>query len=102
MKNCMQTEVNSTEIENSILLNFANPKDRFMNEHIHHDGENFITFNIVEINTVKSEILVAVSNIGHINPKAFDLFLSSKGYYFEYGIMLDKIYLDNFINMEVL
>jgi len=100
MKNIIANEVNSTEIENPILLNFTNPKDRYMNEYIHHDGENFITFNIVEINTAKCEIIVAVSCAGKLSEHTFDLLQNNNGYYFEYGMCLTKIFLDNFEQVE--
>ena len=37
-----------------------------------YDGEEFITFNLIDINTEKKEITVAVTDRGHISVRTFD------------------------------
>ena len=62
-----------------------------------HDGEVFITFNIVAIDTSKNEITVAISNRGRISVTTYDLLTDSNGFlYFEYGIDYEKINIDDF------
>ena len=60
------------------------------------DGEATITFNIVDINEMKEEILVAISNRGGISLVTYDLFKDENGYYFEYGCDYTKINLNDF------
>ena len=60
------------------------------------DGEAAITFNIVDINEMKEEILVAISNRGGISLVTYDLFKDENGYYFEYGCDYTKINLNDF------
>ena len=38
-----------------------------------YDGEEFITFNLIDINTEKKEITVAVTDRGRISVHTFDL-----------------------------
>ena len=61
-----------------------------------YDGEATITFNIVDINEMKEEILVAISNRGGISLVTYDLFKDKNGYYFEYGCDYKKINLNDF------
>ena len=62
-----------------------------------YDGEAFVTFNIVDINTKNNEITVAVSNRGRISVTTYDLLTDSDGsLYFEYGIDYEKINIDDF------
>ena len=72
-------------------------KKYYLSEFQLHDGEVFITFNIVAINTDKNEITVAVSNRGRISVTAYDLLTDSNGFlYFEYGIDYEKININDF------
>ena len=69
----------------------------YLSEFQLHDGEVFITFNIVAINTDKNEITVAISNRGRISVTTYDLLTDSNGFlYFEYGIDYKKINIDDF------
>lgn len=56
-----------------------------------YDGEAFITFNLIDINTEKKEITVAVTNRGRISVRTFDLLEDCGRLYFEYGPMLNMI-----------
>ena len=72
-------------------------KKYYLSEFQFHDGEVFITFNIVSIDTSKNEITVAVSNRGRISVTTYDLLTDSNGFlYFEYGIDYEKINIDDF------
>ena len=72
-------------------------KKYYLTEFQFHDGEVFITFNIVAIDTSKNEITVAVSNRGRISVTTYDLLTDSNGFlYFEYGIDYEKINIDDF------
>ena len=75
-----------------------NNEKTYLPEFEFYDGEDFVTFNIIEIQE-NNTIDVAVSNRGKISVQNYDLRLEQKTKepYFEYGVMLDKIYLSNFI-----
>lgn len=60
------------------------------------DGEEFITFNLIDINTEKKEITVAVTDRGHISVRTFDLLEDRGRLYFEYGAMFEHVHLDDF------
>ncbi len=51
-----------------------------------YDGEDYITFNLIDINTEKKEITVAVSNRGKISVRTFDLLEDCGRLYFELSI----------------
>ena len=69
----------------------------YLSEFQLYDGEVFVTFNIVAINTDKNEITVAISNRGRISVTTYDLLTDSNGFlYFEYGIDYKKINIDDF------
>ncbi|MBQ7907402.1 MAG: hypothetical protein IJ309_05445 [Clostridia bacterium] len=69
----------------------------YLSEFQLYDGEVFITFNIVAIDTSKNEITVAISNRGRISVTTYDLLTDSNGFlYFEYGIDYEKINIDDF------
>ena len=72
-------------------------KKYYLSEFQLYDGEVFITFNIVAIDTSKNEITVAISNRGRISVTTYDLLTDSNGFlYFEYGIDYEKINIDDF------
>ena len=72
-------------------------KKYYLSEFQLYDGEVFITFNIVAIDTSKNEITVAISNRGRISVITYDLLTDSNGFlYFEYGIDYKKINIDDF------
>ena len=72
-------------------------KKYYLSEFQFHDGEVFITFNIVSIDTNKNEITVAISNRGRISVTTYDLLTDGNGFlYFEYGIDYEKINIDDF------
>lgn len=69
----------------------------YLSEFQLYDGEAFVTFNIVAIDTSKNEITVAVSNRGGISVTTYDLLTDNNGsLYFEYGVDYEKIRIDDF------
>lgn len=56
-----------------------------------------ITFNIVDINTDKMTITLAVTNVGKISVITYDLLTDKLGnLYFEYGVENIKVNIDDF------
>lgn len=68
----------------------------YLHEFAIFDGEAWITFNIVELNELKNEISVAVTNRGRITVTTYDLYKDENGYYFEYGCQFTKININDF------
>ncbi len=74
-----------------------------MFEYEYFTGEHYIIFDIIEVDDDKNQITLAISNEGKIIEETFDLFQDKNDesrQYFEYGLYLDKIYLDEFIYKE--
>ena len=67
-----------------------------MPEFDYFNGENFITFDLIEIDDEKREVTVAASDTGRISVKTFDLLFDGNRRYFEYGCLYTKIYIDEF------
>lgn len=68
-----------------------------LSEYALYDGEAFITFNIVGIDLARNEIQAAVTDRGRIGVVTYDLLTDKHGrLYFEYGIMFERVYLDDF------
>ena len=72
----------------------------YMREFSHFDGDHNITFNIVEIDTDKKEITVAITDEGKISHRTLDLKSNGSGLFFEYGKMLDEIAVNDFEHIE--
>ena len=69
----------------------------YLSEFQLYDGEVYVTFNIVAINTDKNEITVAISNRGRISVTNYDLLTDNNGsFYFEYGVDYEKINVNDF------
>ena len=71
-------------------------KRYYLSEFSFDDGDREITFNIVGFDTAGKEITVAVSDEGRISVCGFDLKSDGGRLFFEYGVMCDKIALDDF------
>ena len=67
-----------------------------MPEYEYFNGENNITFDLLEIDDEKHEVVVAISNSGKISVRTFDLYFDGNRRYFEYGCLYTKIYIDEF------
>ena len=86
-------------MENEILevKNSSNSYKGYLCEFEMFDGDHFVTFNIIDVNAVKNEITVAVSDQGRISVCTFSLMSDlNETLYFEYGVMLERIALDEF------
>ncbi len=68
----------------------------YMKEFRYHDGECFVTFNIVDIQALKGEISVAITREGKISVVTYPLYEDENGFYFEYGCEYKKMQLNNF------
>ena len=62
----------------------------------YHDGECYVTFNIVDLNELKNEISVAITREGKISVVTYPLLSDKNGYYFEYGCEYTKLAVDDF------
>lgn len=58
------------------------------------DGEDFIKFNIIDINVERREITVAVTDRGRISVITYDLMRDGCRSYFEYGSPYTQIDID--------
>lgn len=58
------------------------------------DGEDFIKFNIIDINEDRHEITVAVTDRGRISVITYDLMQDGCRSYFEYGSPYTQIEID--------
>ena len=72
----------------------------YMKEFQYFDGEEFITFNIVDVNLHKNVITVAITNRGRISVLEYDLVEDNIGIYFEYGVDCIHIHLDDFEEVD--
>lgn len=66
----------------------------YMNEFKYFDGEEYITFNIIDLS--EKNITVAVTNRGKISLIDYDLYSDEKGLYFEYGCNYARINIEDF------
>ncbi len=82
----MENEKKKYELSNLYLKEF-----QFFN------GEYDVTFNIVDINTDKMVITLAVTNLGKISVIEYDLLRDKdNNLYFQYGCEHSKIDIDDF------
>lgn len=73
----------------------------YLSEFELYDGEEFITFNIVHIDTEKKEIQVAVTDRGKISLITYDLFTDKEDkLYFEYGPTYERVKVDDFEEVD--
>ena len=68
----------------------------YMKEFLHFNGEDFVTFNILDIDELKHKIFVVVTTIGKISVVTYPLLNDENGLYFEYGPSGEKIDLNKF------
>lgn len=79
------------------MSNFTEFSEYYLSEFDLYDGEVFITFNIVGINLNRNEVQIAVTDRGRISVVTYDLLTDKNGrLYFEYGVMFEHVYLDEF------
>ena len=70
----------------------------YMKEFQFFDGDDFITFNIIDLN--QDKITVAVTNRGKISMLEYDLQSDETGTYFEYGVDYARINIDDFEEVD--
>ena len=79
------------------VSNFTEFRKYYLSEFELYDGEALITFNIVGIDLDRNEIQVPVSDRGKISVVTYDLLTDKDGrLYFEYGVMFERVHLDDF------
>lgn len=72
-------------------------KNYYLKEFQYFNEEYFITLNIVDINTKKMIITLAVSNQGKVSVIDYDLLKDNEdNLYFQYGIEKEEIKVDEF------
>ena len=78
-----------------------NVRSFYLKEFELYDGEHFIKFNIVDINTDKMTIKLAITHTGKIIVSEYDLKRDkNNNLYFEYGVDFNKIKVDDFETIE--
>ena len=79
------------------VSNFTEFRAYYLSEFELYNGEAFITFNIVGIDLDRSVVQAAVSDRGKISVITYDLMTDKNDrLYFEYGVMFERVYLDEF------
>ena len=53
-----------------------------MPEYDYFNGENFITLDLLEVDDIKREVTVAISDTGRISVRTFDLLFDDNRHYF--------------------
>ena len=88
--------------EENVLVNSTQDYRRYyLREFELYDGDHFVTFNIISVDTDKNEITLAVSNEGRISVITYDLRTDNDGcLYFEYGVMLERVAVGDFEQSE--
>ena len=97
MKPVRSSSITTSGTNLLIEMEVKNMKNRFyMKEFQYHDGECYVTFNIVDLNELKNEISVAITREGKISVVMYPLLSDENGYYFEYGCEYTKLAVDDF------
>ncbi len=68
----------------------------YMKEYWHFNGDYNIILNLIEVNTVHMTATVAINNLGKLTQETVELRGENDNPYFEYGVMNDKIFIDDF------
>ncbi len=72
----------------------------YMKEYRHFNGDYNIIFNLIEVNTDNNTATVAINNLGKLTQQTIELRTENDAMYFEYGVMNDKIFIDDFVSVE--
>ena len=72
----------------------------FMKEYQFFDGEDMITFNLVDINDDNTRVTVMVTNRGAMALFDYDLLTDEIGLYYVYGVDEERIYIDDFERVD--
>lgn len=87
-------------MENEVSKSEEFRKRYYLYEFQLYDGEEFITFNIIDINAERSEITVAVTDRGKISVITYELKRDGDRLYFEYGQFYEEVNVDDFEEVE--
>ena len=80
------------------VSHFTEFRKYYLSEFKWFDGEDYITFNLTDVDLEKGEVQVAVTDRGKISVITYDLMTDKNGrLYFEYGVMFERMYLDDFV-----
>ena len=72
---------------------FTEFRKYYLSEFEWFDGEDYITFNLRDVDLEKGEVQVAVTDRGKISVITYDLMTDKTGrLYFEYGVMFERVY----------
>ena len=72
----------------------------YMKEYWHFNGDYNIIFNLIEVNTENMTVTVAINNFGKLSQQTNELREQNGKLYFEYGVMNEKIFIDDFEDVE--
>ena len=80
------------------MINVIENKDYRNLQNDYFDGESFVYFDIIQLDTENENITVMVSYQGKLTMRTFDLLVDEdEDVFFEYGPCFEKIYLEQFI-----
>jgi len=82
------------------MTNQVTQNRRYLSEFSLYDSDHYVTFNIVDIDTERQVITVAITNEGKISVCSFELKSNETGLYFEYGLYQKEISVDDFEQVE--
>ncbi len=68
----------------------------YMKEYWHFNGDYNVIFNLIDVNAENRTATVAINNLGKLTQKTVELRGEDDNPYFEYGVMNDNIYIDEF------
>ena len=71
----------------------------YMKEYRHFNGDYNVIFNLVEVKTDNDTVTVIVNNLGKITQNTFELKEENGWLYFEYGVMNEQIFIDDFVRI---
>ncbi len=72
----------------------------FLKEYWHFNGDYNVIFNLIEVNAENMTVTVAINNFGKLSQHTDELHEENGKLYFEYGIMNEKIFIDDFEDVE--
>ncbi len=72
----------------------------YMKEYWHFNGDYNIIFNLIEVDTENMTATVAINNLGKLTQQTVELRVEKGKLYFEYGVMNEKIFIDDFETVE--
>lgn len=72
----------------------------YMKEYWHFNGDYNLIFNLIEVNTENMTVTVAINNLGKLSQHTDELHEENGTLYFEYGVMNEKIFIDDFESVE--